>query len=102
MDVLNEIVIIIIEPVKHKGGEVLVLKRLTNRGQGVSEARHLVEVLRDAEIAKFGLTQLGAYRVRTRLRLRGETGVEGRPRLPGRSGEDDHRRNTRRVRRLDG
>lgn len=63
MDVLNEIVIIIIEPVKHKGGEVLVLKRLTNRGQGVGEAHHLVEVLRDADISKLGLTQLGAYSV---------------------------------------
>ena len=91
MDVLNEIVIIIIKPVKHKSGEVLVLKRPTNRGQGVNEARHLVEVLRDAEITKLGLTQLGAYKVRMRLRLRGETSVEGRPRLPGRSGEDDHR-----------
>ena len=56
MNILNEIVIIIIKPVKHEGGELLILQRLANRSQCVGEAPHLVEVVRNAEVTKLGLT----------------------------------------------
>ncbi|EMS57055.1 hypothetical protein TRIUR3_32214 [Triticum urartu] len=45
-------------PLKMKAAE-----RLANRGQCVGETPHLVEVVRDAEVTKLGLTKLGAYRL---------------------------------------
>uniref|UniRef100_A0A8R7QQR3 Uncharacterized protein n=1 Tax=Triticum urartu TaxID=4572 RepID=A0A8R7QQR3_TRIUA len=53
MNVLDEIVIIVIKAVEHVGAEILISKRLTNRGQGVGEASHLGEVLSDGETAEF-------------------------------------------------
>ena len=67
MDVLNEVVIVIIKPVKHEGGKLLILQWLANGGQRVGETPHLVEVVRDAEVTELSLTQLSAYRGSTRL-----------------------------------
>jgi hypothetical protein len=66
-DVLNEIIIVIIKSIQNIGGEVLGAKRLSNGGECVGEAGHLVEVVRDAAVMELGLTQLGANSMGTRL-----------------------------------
>ena len=65
MNVLNEIVIIVVEPVKNESGELLILQRLANGDQCVGKTPHLVEVVRDDEVTKLGLTKLSAYRMST-------------------------------------
>ena len=91
MHILNEVIIVIIQAVEYMGGEVFITKRLTDRGQRVCETSHLVEVVRDAEAIKLGLPQLDAYRVSTRMRLRGKDVVKRRSSILRRRGEDDQR-----------
>lgn len=66
-DVLNEIIIVLIKPIQNIGGEVL--GAMSNGGESVSEAGHLVEVVRDAVVVELGLTQFGANSMGTHLRL---------------------------------